>query len=103
LVAVYDVAGTTEGRIHRSGETCEHRGVMLRIRGTEQPSAWGKADAIRAALDESVHNAQVTVGDNTYTVHAVTRRSGPISAGREPATNRVIFTLNAVVALRQTN
>lgn len=102
-VAVYDVAGITLGRIHRSGEVCEQKGFMIRVRGTDQPAAWSKADDIKTALDESVHNTQVIIGDNTYTVYAVLRHSGPISVGKEPDTSRFVFTINAVAAMRQTN
>jgi hypothetical protein len=102
-VTVYDTEGVTEGRVQRTGETYEHRGVMLQTRGTTKLRAWAKADSLRRHLDESVHNAQVTIDTKTYTVYSVTRRSGPIYVGREPNTNRYLFTLNVVVALRQTN
>jgi hypothetical protein len=101
LITVYDTAGTTDGRIHRTGETAEHRGVMVQVRGTSQPTAWAKADSVKVALDESLSNELVTVDDAEYIVHAATRHSGPLSLGREPSTNRFLFTINAVVSLRQ--
>ena len=101
LMTVYDTAGVTQGRLQETGETAEHRGVMVQIRGIDQPTTWAKADAVRAYLDESVHNEIITVGGSQYVVHAVTRKSGPISLGREPTTSRFLFTLNAVVSLRQ--
>ena len=101
LIAVYDTAGVTGGRIQRTGETIEHRGIMVQVRGTGQPTAWAKAEAIKTALDESVDKSLVTVGSSDYIVYAITRHSGPVSLGREPSTNRFLFTINAVVALRQ--
>jgi hypothetical protein len=101
LITVYDTAGMTDGRVHRTGETAEHRGVMVQVRGTDQPTAWVKSDAIREALDEQVHNLLVTIDDEEYVVYAVTRHSGPLSLGREPNTDRFLFTLNAVVTVKQ--
>jgi hypothetical protein len=101
LLTLYDTAGVTQGRLQETGETAEHRGVMVQIRGIDQPTTWAKADAARVYLDESVHNQVITVGASEYIVHAVTRKSGPISLGREPTTNRFLFTLNAVMSLRQ--
>ncbi len=101
LITVYDTAGITGGRIQRTGETIEHRGVMVQVRGADQPTAWAKAEAIKTALDESVNNSLLTVSTTDYIVYAVTRHSGPVSLGREPSTNRFLFTINAVVALRQ--
>jgi len=102
LIVVYDTAGITNGRIQRSGETVEHKGVMVQVRGTDHPTAWAKAEAVNTALDESVRNSEVTIGSEVYVVYSVTRHSGPISLGREPSTNRFLFSINAVVALRQT-
>ena len=105
LITVYDTAGITDGRVQRTGETAEHRGVMFQIRGTSQPVAWGKAEEIKTVIDESVVNSTVIIGAGTagkeYVVFSITRHSGPVSLGREPGTNRFLFTINAVVALRQ--
>ena len=102
-ITVYDTAGIVDGRIQRTGETREHCGVMLQVRGTSQPIAWAKANAANVILDESIDKSNITIGSTDYIVYAVTRHSGPLSLGREPSTNRFLFTINAVVALRQIN
>lgn len=101
LVVVYDTSGLMTGRIHRTGEKVEHRGVMVQVRGVDHPTAYAKTEAVRVAMDESVHNVTVTVGDDAYIVHAITRQSGPLSLGREPGTNRALFTLNLVLTINQ--
>jgi|WetSurMetagenome_2_1015567.scaffolds.fasta_scaffold586091_2 hypothetical protein len=101
LITIYDTAGVQQGRIQNTGETVEHRGIMVQVRGTDHATAWGKMDAIKVALDESVHNSLVIVDSSQYTVYAVTKQSGPLSLGREQNTNRFLFTLNAIVALQQ--
>ena len=102
-ISVYDTAGIKDGRIQRTGETREHSGIMLQIRGVTQPIAWAKANAANIILDESIDKSLITISSTDYIVYAVTRHSGPLSLGREPGTNRFLFTINAVVALRQIN
>lgn len=108
VITVYDTAGTTGGRLQTSGETVEQHGFQVRVRDANHFEGYEKARAIAVALDESVANAVVSVGDDvgtgsdTYIVYAVTRKGGIISLGKEsPASKRSIFTINAVVALRQ--
>jgi hypothetical protein len=101
LITVYDTTGVTSGRIQRTGETVEHRGITIQVRGTDHQTAWAKADALRVALDESISTSPVTIGGYSYVVYAVTVKSGPLSLGTEPNTNRFLFTINAVMSLRQ--
>lgn len=103
MLTIYDTTGITEGRIQRTGETVEHRGVTIQIRGTDYRTAWSKSNAVRVALDESISVSSVSIGGYNYTVHAVTIKSGPLALGKEPTTNRFLFTINAVMSLRQTN
>ena len=101
LLVMYDTAGIPVGFVQSTGEMMEYRGVSVQVRGTSHAVAWAKVDAVRRLLDESVHNAIVTIGSTQYAVHSVVRKSGPIALGREPSTSRYLFTLNVVVSLRQ--
>ena len=101
LIVIYDTAGLTFGRIQRSGETCEHKGIQISVRGTDSEAAFNKIEAIATALDETVNKNYPTIGSSSYIVYSVNRQSGPIAAGREPGTNRMLFTLNATVVLNQ--
>jgi len=101
LITVYDTAGIFEGRIQRTGEKVERRGIMIQVRGTSHPVTWAKMNALKLALDESVNKTLVDIGINQYIVYSISRQSGPISLGREPSTNRFLFSINSVVTLRQ--
>jgi hypothetical protein len=101
LITIYDTAGIFDGRIQRSGEKVEYRGIMIQVRGTSHPVAWAKTDALRVALDEAVNKTIVDVGDNQYIVYSISRQSGPIALGREPSTSRFLFSINCAVILRQ--
>ena len=108
-IAIYDTTGLTEGRVQRTGEKPEHHGFQIAVRATDAEAGWRKAKTIATALDETVKRDSVVVtdvvgtGTGTYHVYAVTRHSGPMAAGHEPGTIRQLFTINAVVALRQTS
>ena len=102
VITVYDTEGRRQGRSMVSGEALEHFGVQVRVRDANHADGFTKSRAIAVALDESVNQTSVTVGSNVYMVYAITRTSGPLSIGKEPDSKRNIFTINALVALRQT-
>jgi hypothetical protein len=101
LIVVYDTAGEIQGREHHSGRSLEHYGAQIQVRGSSKAVAWAKVDALVQSLEESVKNTLVTVSTLTYIIHAVTRRSGPMLLGREPATSRVLYSLNVVFTVSQ--
>jgi hypothetical protein len=101
LIVLYDTSSDLQGRIQRTGEWNEFKGIAIQVRGADHPTAWAKAEAIRAAVDGDIHNTLITVDTSQYIVHSVTRRSGPISLGKEPGTSRFLFTINAVMSVRQ--
>jgi hypothetical protein len=82
------------------GEIYEWHGVQVRVRGTNHPDAYQQANAISIALDQSIRRNVVTIDGDRYVIYSVSRRSGPISLGKEPDTNRVLFTINATVLVR---
>lgn len=102
-ITLFDTSGTRQGRVF-GGEIQEHEGFQVRIRATSHPIGQTKANAIKEALDKSILNVQVAIEGTTYIVHSVSRRSGIFYLGQDvTSSKRVIFTINAVVALRQTN
>lgn len=100
-VTVYDTAGHYDGRNMRGGEKYEFHGVQIRVRGVNHQDAFQKANGLAVALDVSVNRSKVPIGVNRYMVYDVSRTSGPLNLGNEENTNRIIFTINAVVSLRQ--
>jgi len=101
-ITVYDTEGTQDGRSMIDGERFIHFGFQVRVRHAKHETGYHKADDIAMALDKTVYQNTVTIGANTYLVHAVSRKSGPLALGREPGTGRVLFTINAVASIRQT-
>lgn len=100
-ITAYSTEGQSDGRLHRGGETQEHYGVQLMVRGADDRKAWVVVNAVIQAMEENASNSIVDVGESQYVVHAATRRSGPIPLGREPASNRFLFSLNYIVSLGQ--
>lgn len=102
-ITIYDTAPKMQGRRMTDGIMQEHYGVQIRVRCIAHATGVAKAQAFVTALDQTIENNSITVGSDTYIVYAVTRTTGVLSIGREPQTNRPLFTINAVVALRQTS
>ena len=108
VITVYDTSGILDGRFMVSGEVQENHGFQVRVRCANTWRGYEKAQEIAVALDESTSLKTVSVGDDagtgdqTYTVYAVSRKGGVISLGKDtPRTKLNLFTINAVVSLRQ--
>jgi hypothetical protein len=100
-ITLYNTASRLNGRLHPTGVTQEHHGVLIRVRAAKNSTGWTKANAIANTLDTSTSLKTVTVSGTTYTVYAVTRTSGVLSLGKAPESNRNLFTINVVVAILQ--
>lgn len=105
-ITIYDTAGQDFGRSQIDGEILYHHGFQVRVRSDEHPVGYGKADAIRTLLAGGVR--QVVVGiplDNTkssYLVYNCNHIGPVITLGKEtPQTRRSLFTINAMVVVRQ--
>lgn len=98
-----DTAGIDHGRTAPDGVRHEHHGFQIMLRARTHEDGYPKARAVAVALDEDVSLASVVVRSATYLVHTITRTTDVIPLGREsPASDRRLFTINALVALRQT-
>ena len=102
-ITLFDTSSIKQGRI-ASGEIQEHEGFQVRVRATDHATGHAKINAIKEALDKSIHNVGVTIGSTTYIIYSVSRRGGIFYLGQDiSSSKRVLFTINAVIALRQTN
>lgn len=108
-IVVIDQTGELQGKLHPISRVVEREGVQILVRDAQHFDGHNKADNIAKGLD-AVSQVGVRVGDvagtgdATYTVHAVTRRSGPIALGKEtPNSKRNLWSINVVSALRQTS
>lgn len=101
-LTVYDTAGRDSGRSHPDGERAEHHGVQVRVRATSHREGYQKARAIALALDQDVYRDTVVIGDDAYRVWSVSRTGDVLVLGTNiPGSKRHLFTVNAVVSLRQ--
>ena len=102
VITVYDAPGIKDGRSQIDGEVQEHHGIQVRVRAGKHGVGYTKARAIAIGLDESVQLNSVTISESVYLVYAISRTSDVLALGKDhPTSNLNLFTLNAVVALRQ--
>lgn len=102
VVTIYDTAGETQGRIQYSGEVTDFHGLQIRVRAIDHPTGWAKVNAITTACAETVKRTTVAVSGTSYTVHAMTRRSGILAIGKDvPSSKRNLFTVNYTVSITQ--
>ena len=108
VITVTNTTPRTQGRTSPNGITIHHYGVQIKVRDAGPTDGWVKANALTVALDQTVLLSVVTLedtdgtGSSTYMVYAISH-SGILSLGKEtPTSKRDLFSINALVALRQT-
>ena len=86
----------------------EYHGIQIRIRAATSPLGRNKARRLAIALDAEIIQHTIAlpkvpgVEEADYLIHSVTRTGDVLSLGKEvPNTKRHLFTLNAIVAIRQ--
>lgn len=100
-VITFDTEGRVQGRTHVDGETQLAHGVQIQVRGTPAHEiGYARAMVIAVGLD-GFSRATVTINAVSYLVQAVTRTSDVISLGIGDASRRRLFTINAVMSVRQ--
>lgn len=102
-ITVYNTAGNDiGGRSMIDGEFHRDRGVQIRIRSTDSPTGWVKADTIKDTLSKSVYYAAVAIGTSSYLVQALNKIGDVIDLGNNaPSTKRNVLTINAMMSLKQ--
>lgn len=102
VITLYDTAGIIQGRTHIDGEIQEKHGILVRVRAASHTTGYTKARAIAVLMDETAKRDIVTIGGTNYFVNAITRTTDVIRLGKnKPTSNRNLFTINAIVSLRQ--
>jgi len=99
-LCVRDTTGILDGRIQGTGETVEHPGIQIRIRGVDFETARAKAASIATVVDGWIRKA-VTVGGTNYTIQAFTRTGAILALGNEEQDRhrRSHFTVNGIVTI----
>jgi hypothetical protein len=101
-ITVYDYTGKDLGKT-MDGERSEHPGIQVRTRAADYDEGYAKAEAIAIALDQvSLTNTDhVTIGSASYAVWEVARTGGINFLGKEPGSERVVFTFTAITTIKQ--
>jgi hypothetical protein len=104
-MAVYDTAAVKQGRIMRTGEVIEKKGIQIRFRSSNYPAAWTKAEAIRDAIDALPVGTLVTMVPTaeSWRIQNISRTSGILNVGMEEEGDRKRFnmTINALLTMRK--
>lgn len=99
-ITVYDTAGIAGPRTNPDGERSEYEGIQVRIRGATYPAGWAKAKSIAVALDETILEEYLSFESSAYLIHHLVRNN-VLSLGNPPDSNRYLFSINAVLSVRQ--
>ena len=101
-ITVFDSANARDaGSTMTDGERQEHHGIQIMVRSAKDGTGWAKARAIAVALDavKLTDGYRVTIGGSTYVIDCFDRTTDVISLGKEPNSNRRLFSINLVAML----
>ena len=100
-ICVYETGGLPDGRMMRTGEKIEHKGIQIQVRGRVFPDTQQKAVAIAEALDTQ-GNILIAVGDSdAYLIHNISRPGTILYMGIDEKEDRRrhYFSINALVTI----
>jgi hypothetical protein len=101
-ITLYDLVGAKYERAQPTGEVLGFDGFQVRVRSTDYPTGYTRADAIHTALAETVYQNTVTLGASKFYVHDINRIGDVIPLGVDnPRSKRNLFTINAQTALQE--
>jgi hypothetical protein len=97
----YDTAGVLNGRLMKTGEQIEHRGIQITVRGASYTETWWKAESIARALDAVKGSSVAMDSESIYILHNVSRSGAilPVGVEEEGDRRRHLFTVNATVTV----
>ena len=98
-ITLYDTTPQDDGRAMFDGETWHHHGIQVRVRATDHPTGWVKAEALHTSLDEDIYRNTVTLDAATYTVSGVYKTLLLILGKDSPRTKRSLFTINCFTSI----
>lgn len=109
LIKVTLTAGMDDGYTNPNSERQEKPGIQILVRSVNEEKGYYKAQTIAIFLDEVqrtlVHISDIEdvgTGTMTYILHSIMRTSNVIAIGTDvPAGKRQLFTINAIVTLRE--
>jgi hypothetical protein len=81
-----------------------HYGFQVRIRATDKPTGFAKAEAIRIAFNEGIYMARLTVtanGPATYIIHYVNGGELLNQGKNVPNSKRSLYFQNCFVTIKR--
>lgn len=101
-ICTYQTEGRMQGRAHNGGDMQGPKGIQIRIRADTASNGQSKARGIITLLDRTIRQTSVSLESSTYLIEAITRTGDAVPLGPEiGASHRRLFTINAVVTVRQ--
>jgi hypothetical protein len=105
-LVVYDTTGVLQGRAMGSGEVITKPGIQVRVRASNHPTGYAKAQAVTEVLD-AIRKERVVIASGvfagTYVVENVARTADilPMGVEGEGTERRHNFTINALLTARK--
>lgn len=99
-ITIYDTITDIDGRLQATGEVIEHPAIQIRVRAKDQPTGYSKATEIKNALD-AVKRTEVDMGDRKFVIAGIHRLSGVVTLGTDEDKKRHLFTINALLTLKE--
>jgi hypothetical protein len=99
-LTVYDTLGRLGKRDMVMGDRSKLPGVQVKVRSMQAEVGQAKCWAL-CVLFDNFFQEEVTINGALYRIQNITRTGDPLALGEEPESKRSLFTLNAVVSLRQ--
>ena len=96
-ITVYNTTGRKLGR-YMDGSNAVYRGFLVQVRGESLPAAAKRAEAIYSAL-QSVYQQWARMDNSAYLIHAFIDIRDPADIGKDPDTQRNLFTVNSLVKI----
>lgn len=99
-VAIYDTAGTLDGRVMKTGEVDGHYGIQIKVRSLNYEDGWQKLNEMVNNLDLATVPLEIVVGETTYIIQNGSRTSPIVPIGNDEK-RRSLFTVNYLMAIKE--
>ena len=100
LITIYDSAGKVTGKSMPDREVQEQYGIKVLLRDPSPVAGPTKARAIQTAFD-AAYEDEVSLEGVTYLIHNFLRGERINTLGHETGNQRLLYSLNVTVNLRQ--
>jgi len=79
---IYDIPGSLDGRIMRTGGVIQHFGIQLKTRATNHSDGWKQIENTAIELSKA-HNETIIVDGTTYEIQNISRTGTVIPLGQD--------------------